>query len=84
MITKETWEKAKSMEVKKTFENDRRIEFLVGYLVTFHKKQERFTCDCKAEVVYAVPTCAHRVAAATKGEGIPAKVKESAEEEDII
>lgn len=81
MLTKETYEKAQNMEVKKVFENERRIEFLVGYIVTFHKKQEKFTCDCKADVVYAVPVCAHRIVAATKGKGIPKKVKEAVEEE---
>ena len=83
MISKAVWNKAQNLEVIKIFENENRIEFVVGYPVTFHKKAERIICNCTGHVVYDISACAFKVATALRGKGIPAKIKEAVEEEEV-
>ena len=83
MISKKVFQKAENLEVSKVFENEQRIEFVVGVPVTFHKKSERFTCNCKGHVVYNIGSCSYKYATARKGEGIPKKIKEAVEEDEV-
>lgn len=81
MISNYIFKKAQLLEVSKVFENDLRIDFVVGNLVTFHKKYGKFTCNCTGHVVYNIGGCSAQVACALKGEGIPKEIKERVEEE---
>lgn len=81
MITKETYEKAQNMEVVKIFENENRIDFVVGFPVVFHKKYGKFNCLCTGHSVYNIGACSYKLAVVLKGKGIPNKIKESVDEE---
>lgn len=81
MITKKTYQKAQNLEVVKVFENDNRVEFVVGVPVEFHKRFQRFTCSCKGHVVYDIGACSYKLATVLKAKEIPKKIKEAVEEE---
>jgi hypothetical protein len=83
MISKAVWKKAQNLEVVRIWENTQRIEFIVGYPVTFHKKAGKFTCGCKGHVCYDIGACGYKYAAATKGEHVPVEIKEAVLEEEI-
>jgi len=84
MIIKETWEKAQNMEVVVVSETNNTLEMIVGYPVTYFKKQEKFVCGCKGLVLYSVPQCAHRITAVLKCDRIPEKFKEALEGEEPV
>lgn len=83
MISKKVYEKAQNLDVIKVFENDNRIEFLVGFIVTFHKKANKFTCLCTGHSVFDIGACSYKLATVLKAKEIPKDIKETVEEEEI-
>ena len=85
MISKKVYEKAQNLDVVKVFENDNRIEFLVGFIVTFHKKAKKFMCLCTGHSVYDIGACAYKLATVLKAKEIPEDIKEevNAEIDDL-
>lgn len=81
MISNFIYQKAKNLEVAKTFENNVRIEFVVGQTVVYHKLTKKFSCNCTGHAVWNVGSCSFQLACALKGENIPKEIKEWVEEE---